>query len=357
MTGPPARSQSIKAECCFVDVGQGSCAIILLGNSKAIVIDAGPRGTTPVRYLHQHGVDEIVKLIISHNDADHVGGTLELLQAYAKRIRDVYFLEDRPTRSNVLLSVIQRQLETGNLKNQPQRLEAPSAKGGQLFSDDISGLSLHVLFPWMLANINGRERGGKNKTSAVLALVCGSRKIIFGGDAEYDQWKQLSEQIGGPIQCDILSVPHHGGLLSTDRNGDNRRDHHRWVYDNAVKCATAVVSVGSASQYDHPRPEHMEAIIDSGASIICTQVTLKCHDDLESLRPGVIDPTIPGASERGPSFTSAARRSRNVACAGSIAVEIGPATGHIKRMNEHRAARIRLSGCSGWHPLCAATLL
>ena len=344
MTGRVSSRPSIAAECCFVDVGQGTCSIILLGGNRAIVIDCGPRGFTPVRCLQHFGVQEIVALVVSHNDADHYGGAAQIVQSFPRQIRDVYFLEDRPARRTPLLPIVRYELATGNLRNQPIRLEAEKC----IYRDTSKSLSLHVMFPWMLANIDARETGGGNKTSAVLALQCGKRRIVFGGDLQHDGWRQLRAALKAAVPCDVLAAPHHGGALS-DADQVNR---HSWIYGEAVRCKTAIVSAGSNNQWQHPLAAHIAAIRNSGAAVLCTQITPHCCDDLERLRPGVVTPTLPGASSSHESYASTSGRSRHVACAGSILVEIGPESVLIDRLEEHRAAVDRLTVANDGHPLC-----
>jgi beta-lactamase superfamily II metal-dependent hydrolase len=351
LTGRGPTKPEIVAECCFLDVGQGTCNVILLGSNRAIIIDCGPVGFTPVRCLQHFGVREIVALVVSHNDADHYGGATQLIQSFPKQIRQVYFLEDRPARKTPLMTIIRREHDAGNLSSQPIRLEADSDKGKVIFDDPGASLSLHVLFPWMLANIDARERGGRNKTSAVLALQCGKRRIVFGGDLQYEGWHQLRTALNAAVRCDVLAAPHHGGLLSdSDQSGC-----HSWVYREAVKCKTGIVSVGSNNRWRHPLATHVRASRESGANVLCTQITPRCCDALERLRPGVVVPTLPGASSPSERFAYGSGRSRHVACAGSILVEIGPESVRIDRLEEHRAAVERLAATQDGHPLCCAS--
>lgn len=348
MTGRNPPKPRIVAECCFVDVGQGTCSIILLGRNRAIVIDCGPPGILPVRCLRHFGVDEIVALVVSHNDADHYGGAAQLIQSFPRQIQQVYLLEDRPARRTPLFPVIRHEHEAGNLRTLPIRLEATSHRGLAIYKDRGASLSLHVLFPWMLANIDARERGGRNRTSAVLALECGRRRIVFGGDLLYDGWRQLHAVLQAPIACDVLAVPHHGGVLTAA----DQVQRHAWVYREAVRCETAIVSVGSNSAARHPLPAHIAAIRESGAAVLCTQITPHCCDDLERLRPGVLAPTLPGASRPFELHAPTSLRSRHVACAGSILVHIGPDVVRIDRVEEHAAAVGQLASTGGSHPLC-----
>jgi beta-lactamase superfamily II metal-dependent hydrolase len=347
LTGLATAEATVVAECCFLDVAQGACSIILLGNSQAIVVDCGPRGFTPVRALQHFGVRDIVALVVSHNDADHYGGAAQVVQSFPKQIRQVYFLEDRPARRTPLLALIRREVDSGSLLTQPVRLEAHGASGSVLYRDAQRDVSLHVLFPWMLANIDARERGGANRTSAVLALQCRNRRIVFGGDLPMEGWRQVRQGLGAPLVCDVLAVPHHGGSL------DGRRHHaedYDWLYREAIRCATAVVSVGTNNRWRHPLPLHIDAVRRCGAKVMCTQVTRHCCDDLERLRPGVRSPHVPGAAKPSES-RSAAGWSRHVACAGSVLVEISPDVIHVERLDEHQSAVDALC-VTGGHPLC-----
>ena len=332
----------VVAECCFVDVGQGTCNIILLGGRRAIVIDCGPRSVAaPLRLLNQCGVEFIEALVVTHNDVDHCGGAAQLLGAYPRAIKRIYFLCDRPAERNTFLSLVRQEEEAGNLLHDPVRLESPQS----VYEDREQALAVHVLFPAFLQNLTAEK---PNQTSAVIALECGARKIVFPGDLEHDQWVELSDEGKHPVTCDVLSVPHHGG----DLTGNDRAKRHSWVYDHAVRCRNGVVSVGTVNQPKHPRAHHISALRDSGAVVMCTQMTERCCDDLESVRPGLARPELPGESRPEPEYTSQAKRSRRVACAGTIVVEIGPDAIRVRRLRDHQAAVDKLATQPGGHPLC-----
>ena len=67
-------------ECWFLDVGQGTSNVILLGGGRAIVIDCGPRGSRETLAVLTRYVDTIEALIISHNDADHDYNTPRIMK-------------------------------------------------------------------------------------------------------------------------------------------------------------------------------------------------------------------------------------------------------------------------------------
>jgi glyoxylase-like metal-dependent hydrolase (beta-lactamase superfamily II) len=82
-------------EVCFVDVGQGSSNLILLGRKRAIVIDAGGRHSgTVIRLLQHFQIESLARLIVTHNYDDHSRGAANLLTAYSWRIEEVWCLHD-----------------------------------------------------------------------------------------------------------------------------------------------------------------------------------------------------------------------------------------------------------------------
>ena len=336
------------AECCFVDVGQGTCNVVLLGDNRAIVIDCGPRGFTPIRLLEHYGVTTIAALVVSHNDQDHCGGAGQILEKYPKAIRKIFFLDDRPARENRFLAMVRREKQAGNLLNEPMRLEA--SYSCVIHDEPDKKLSLHVLFPPMLANIAAREAKRPNETSGLLALQCGKRRVVFAGDLGYFQWQEVVKSSGVPLGCDVLAVPHHGGALSKSDHSSRQA----WLYNNGMKCDVGVISVGTWNRDHHPRPDHVAALRRSGTTVLCTQITQHCcgEDELETLRPGVIAPTLPGESRPTLTCTSSARRSKHVGCAGTVIVEIGPDHVLVQRLNEHQAAVRRLAQQPYGHPLC-----
>jgi beta-lactamase superfamily II metal-dependent hydrolase len=345
------------AECHFLDVGQGTSNVILLGERRGIVIDCGSSGRVPLQLLRQY-VDHIVALIISHNDKDHHGGASRIIAAYPKAIGRIYFLQDRPVEQIKLFGLVKQAMERGDLLADPIRLERDDAPR-ILFSDEKINLSLELIFPTFSDNLKAQSIHQPNQTSAVLILCCGKRKIVFPGDSSIDDWRLIHHRHGGPISTDIFNVPHHGGYVSnlSERKGarvDNeekmQKDLH-WLYSKGVRCKFAVISVGTNNGHGHPRANTISALTSTGSHVLCTQITSQCHNDLEQLRPGVRRADYPSQS-RGRRDSSTSGKSRNVACAGTIIAEIGVESVIIRRFEEHQRGVYRLLDSQGGHPLC-----
>ncbi|MGI8866890.1 MAG: MBL fold metallo-hydrolase, partial [Rubrobacteraceae bacterium] len=76
---PPAGSLSVS----FIDVGQGDGILIQAGDSDYLV-DAGRAEAGPhvVDFLHGRGGDSLDGIIVSSPDADHIGGFLDVMEAF-----------------------------------------------------------------------------------------------------------------------------------------------------------------------------------------------------------------------------------------------------------------------------------
>lgn len=110
----------MSAVCFFLDVGQGTSNVVLLGGRRAIVIDCGPGGTmVPLEILRDHGVSRIEALVLSHNDRDHWAGAARLIPAYSTQIERVYFLQDRPAEDIGVFKLLQMEHAAGRLKRKP----------------------------------------------------------------------------------------------------------------------------------------------------------------------------------------------------------------------------------------------
>jgi hypothetical protein len=78
----------------FLDVGQGTSNVVLIGGRHAIVIDTGQRASDLRLFLNHFSVDFIECLVLSHLDADHSGGAVSLITEYRGRIGNICFPND-----------------------------------------------------------------------------------------------------------------------------------------------------------------------------------------------------------------------------------------------------------------------
>jgi competence protein ComEC len=86
---PPSGSLSVS----FIDVGQGDGVLVQAGG-ESYLIDAGrpEEGPNVVDFLRSRGVDSLDGIVSSNPDADHIGGFLDVFDAFP--VESVYVSGD-----------------------------------------------------------------------------------------------------------------------------------------------------------------------------------------------------------------------------------------------------------------------
>jgi competence protein ComEC len=76
---PPSGSLSVS----FIDVGQGDGVLVQAGGEEYL-IDAGraEEGPNVVDFLRSRGVDDLDGIVVSNPDADHIGGFVDVFEAF-----------------------------------------------------------------------------------------------------------------------------------------------------------------------------------------------------------------------------------------------------------------------------------
>jgi competence protein ComEC len=89
-----------------LDVGEGQAVLINLPDSGDVLVDAGSRYRVRnvLRHLRAEGVNRLRVLALTHADADHVGGALDVMDAVAV---DEVWLSPFPGRSTMYVPVIE----------------------------------------------------------------------------------------------------------------------------------------------------------------------------------------------------------------------------------------------------------
>ena len=89
-----------------LDVGEGQAVLINLPGSGDVLVDAGSRYRVRnvLRHLRAEGVNRLRVLVLTHADADHVGGVLDVMDAVAV---DEVWLSPFPGRSTAYVPVIE----------------------------------------------------------------------------------------------------------------------------------------------------------------------------------------------------------------------------------------------------------
>ncbi len=225
----------------FLDVGQGDATLISQGNIQ-ILIDGGRDGKVLLAKLGRFMPfwdRHIEAVIVTHPDADHIGGVAAVLRRY--RV-DTYLSNGAEVDSAVFEDL---QLA---LAASPSTHQAVIGTGSRLVFPQ--GGELSTLFP---ATGNARGSRQTNEESVVTRLVFGETSFLFLGDLPREE-VVLPEA----PETDILKVAHHGSKYSTSLE---------WL--ERTRPQTAVISVGKNS-YGHPAQEVLERLHQSGVETLRT---------------------------------------------------------------------------------------
>lgn len=326
----------------FLDVGQGTCNVIPVGKRRAVVVDAGREYRPLKRLLHQLKITTVSVLVVSHGDLDHWGGAPALLDDTTIKTEKVCFHFDHKTTRTRFWAKLEERIAADeidpdadlvgfDIDDEPRQLWRAA---------DDPAVELKILAPTFGQLVRSHAAGDANAASGVLVLKAGGKAIVFPGDAHYRQWEAIRAMRGAPLACDVLAVPHHGGIIwDTDWTAADIDAGLDDLYQRLVTPRYAVVSAGTSNGYDHPKLAVVRALRRAGATVLCTQMTARCHPDLEARRAAAVLPllpTVPGASRPDADLMDDGT-SRNVACAGTVVVDISAARVEVHRVRAHQA--------------------
>ncbi len=217
---PDPRSDGLSVR--VLDVGQGDSILLQPADGDGVLVDAGPPGAEVEDRLRELGVDSLAAVVITHDQADHSGGLVELLDSVdADRV--VYGVEDPNLRGAAL-----------GAGADPVVLH----QGGEIGWGDLRLTALWP--PREIISASGRD---PNQLSLVVVARWRHFSMLLTGDAEAE-----SVPIDpGPV--DVLKVAHHG---SADE-GLAR------LLDRATP-RVAVISVGEDNRYGHPAIETLHEL-------------------------------------------------------------------------------------------------
>ncbi|PWV98407.1 competence protein ComEC [Paenibacillus cellulosilyticus] len=266
-----------------LDIGQGDSLLIRTGSGMHVLVDG--RGTVSfgkkkeewqerrdpyevgrkvlVPLLKQRGVHAIDLLVISHLDADHIGG----LQAV---------MESIPVRRIWWNGTVKHSEDAVKLMETAIKLNVPmyEATAGMNWQLDTS-VSLDVLWPEKSATADSlREVEDQNESSVAMMLTMYGRTFLLTGDIGNESELALLNHFANQSACesigssdspsgaggghclDVLKVGHHGSKGSTSAS---------WI--SYWRPAYAVISVGKDNVYRHPNKETLERLEQAGVRL------------------------------------------------------------------------------------------
>lgn len=228
----------------FIDVGQGDSILIQTPNGKTVLIDGGKKsaGDKVVAYLKKAGVTTIDLLVATHPDADHIGGLVDVLNAFTV-IKVLDSGKEHTTDTYLeFLSLI-------DSKNIPYQV--PSTGHEENLEPAIN---IQVL------NSGDQGSSDNNENSIVLRMTYNNISFLLTGDATTDIEEEMMTRFN--VKSTILKAGHHGAGTSTSQ-----------PFVNAVKPEVAILSYGENNSYGHPVSEVVNRLNVVGAKLYSTALS------------------------------------------------------------------------------------
>ena len=270
-------------ELIILDVGHGNCALIRDAND-VIVIDCPPGGTL-AEALEHLSIKEILHILISHSDADHIGGMIDLLSNEDIKIHNVHINPDAIKKSAIWLD-LRIALKDARQRGTQVSSELTTTKTGSL---NIGSVNIEVLAPTpelILGGAGGTDLQGRrltsNSISAVIGIVHNSHRVaLLAADIDNVGFDNLIQE-EKKLTAEILVFPHHGGRSG---GGDSKTFAQRFC--SFVQPKLIIFSIDRNRFSNNPRVEIIEGLRSSvpDAHILCTQLSQQCAASLPSLKP------------------------------------------------------------------------
>ncbi len=265
----------------FLDVGQGDAALIRTGEGKHVLVDAG--GTVRFRkpgeewkerrdpyeigrkllvpLLKQRGVRALDALVLTHLDADHIGGAAAIVRSV-------------PVRAIVWNGTWKKDSAVESLFKEAAARGIPiyaASSGMQWEIDDSAALS--VLYPAPpeasppdagKSAFRLRESAEQNENSIVLLLKMYDRRFLLTGDVEARGETEILSSLSASAAAyaqpiDVMKAAHHGSKTSTSP---------LWL--SWWRPLETVISVGRGNWYGHPHPSVAARLEEAGTRLFRT---------------------------------------------------------------------------------------
>jgi competence protein ComEC len=184
---PPAGSLSVS----FIDVGQGDGVLVQAGDENYL-IDAGraEEGPNVVDFLRSRGVRKLEGIVVSNPDADHIGGFLDVLDAF--EVSSVYLSGD--TKGTLTYNSFLR-----GVRDEGSKVE--QVRTG--YRMDWGGVRAEVIAP-----PPGELFSETNDNSVAILLSYGTARVLLAGDAEAKEEEYMaSGPYTGPLT--VIKVQNH----------------------------------------------------------------------------------------------------------------------------------------------------
>ena len=242
----------------YIDVGQGSSALLELPGGHTALIDGGgfsdnntfdmgARVIAP--FLWRKKIQTVDTLVLSHPNSDHLNGLIFVARHF--NVKTIWTNNETRSTSGYrqLQNIIaQKMIDLPDFQHMPRQ---------QL----INGVEFCFLYPPadFLARKASQKWRNTNNNSMVVKVSFGDISFLFAGDIMADAEKELVGLAGADLSSDVLLVPHHGSRSSSSQ-----------TFLSKVQPDVAVISAGWKNRFRFPHPTVLDAYDRIGCRIYRT---------------------------------------------------------------------------------------
>ena len=246
----------------FIDVGQGDATLIRFPNDKTMLIDTGESYESDnlifylKNFLSFNNISTIDYLVLTHQDADHVGGTSEVLNNFNVGIvyrPKCFSISEKEMYPNLSYKVVETKIYEDAISSIYQNNVDMvfNESGIEFFEGDAS---IVFLSP------SQDNYSNSNNYSAVIKIECKGKTFLFTGDSEQEIEEELMNKIYQDLDIDVLKVSHHGSKTATSEE-----------FLVATTPIYACISVGEDNSYNLPNQEVLDLLKKANCEILMTK--------------------------------------------------------------------------------------
>jgi len=244
----------------MIDVGQGDSIFVRTPENTTYLFDGGSSDIKNVGkyrivpFLKASGVRTLDYIVVSHLDADHINGIMEIIAD-----DNLFYIDIK----NIVLPKIKEKEQVyisleDAIKSKGINILYVSA-GDEFGDESVAMKCLHPAqnFPYTT----------RNGYSTTVSLNYKNFDMLFTGDLETDGEdamiiKKLLKDI------DVLKVAHHGSMYSSQQK-----------FLDIIKPEIAIISCGIKNSYGHPHQELINRLKSKKSEIYitteCGEITIK----------------------------------------------------------------------------------
>lgn len=227
-----------------INVGQSDSTLVITPDNSKILIDTGHELNSSgyiIEYLDRNDFNKIDKLILTHNDWDHIGGVSEIINEYTKKNKSIKHIYTNGIKNNKKISIYNRKMTVPTYSYIKMRYY--TAINGYNIRELNSGDYINYTMT-TLRVINPDENDNTvdvtNENSLVIRIEYEDTSYLITGDIEDKSEKRIVKNESN-INSDIIQSSHHGSKTSNSKE-----------FISKVDPSTAIISSAYNSQWNHP---------------------------------------------------------------------------------------------------------